>query len=205
MKTIIAFALIAAISLAGCGEKPSAGTTPERNAMTKNSDSPKANPQVRLQTSFGEIVVELYAKEAPISTANFLGYVNGKFYDGTLFHRVIPGFMIQCGGMDKNMNEKPNKQAPIKNEADNGLKNLRGTLAMARTQEVDSATSQFFINLKDNSFLDHGYRDFGYAVFGKVVSGMDVVDKIAAVQTGSRGYHEDVPLSPITIDSASVK
>ncbi|MBP5233363.1 MAG: peptidylprolyl isomerase [Planctomycetes bacterium] len=173
--------------------------------MTKNNDNPKANPQVRLQTSFGEIVVELYAKEAPISTANFLGYVNSKFYDGTIFHRVIPGFMIQCGGMDKNMNEKPNKQAPIKNEADNGLKNVRGTLAMARTQEVDSATSQFFINLRDNAFLDHGYRDFGYAVFGKVVSGMEVVDKIAEVKTGRNGFHEDVPLSPITIDSATVK
>ena len=168
----------------------------------KKKTAESANPQVRLRTSMGEIVVELYAKEAPISVANFLEYVNGKFYDGTIFHRVIPGFMVQCGGMDKDMNEKDNKRAPIKNEADNGLKNLRGTLAMARTMEVDSATSQFFINLKDNEFLDHGFRDFGYAVFGKVVSGMEVVDKIAQVPTGSHGFHQDVPRTAITIDSA---
>ena len=205
MKKIMLFVIIAVIGLAGCGEKPSTGNNPESRAMTKQNESPVENPQVRLQTSFGEIVVELFAKEAPVSTANFLHYVNSKFYDGTIFHRVIPGFMIQCGGMDRNMNEKPNKQPPIKNEADNGLKNLRGTLAMARTQEVNSATSQFFINLRDNAFLDHGYRDFGYAVFGKVVSGMDVVDKIAAVKTGSRGFHEDVPLTPVVIDSAAVK
>lgn len=205
MKTMIAFVLIAVIGLAGCGEKSSTGKAPERNQMTKKSDSPAGNPQVRLQTSLGEIVVELYAKEAPISTANFLKYVESGFYAGTIFHRVIPGFMVQCGGMDKDMNEKPNKQAPIKNEADNGLKNLRGTLAMARTQEVDSATSQFFINLKDNAFLDHGYRDFGYAVFGKVVSGMDVVDKIAEAKTGRKGFHEDVPLTPIVINGAAVK
>jgi peptidyl-prolyl cis-trans isomerase A (cyclophilin A) len=163
-----------------------------------------AHPVVVLETSLGSIEIELDAEKAPISSANFLAYVDSGHYDGTIFHRVIPNFMIQGGGFDEAMSQKPTK-APIKNEANNGLKNVRGTLAMARTNVVDSATSQFFINLKDNDFLNHGGRDFGYAVFGKVVSGMDVVDKIAAVKTGNRGMHQDVPVEPVKITKARRK
>ena len=158
---------------------------------------------VLISTSLGDIKVELDSEKAPISTENFLSYVKSGFYDGTIFHRVIPGFMVQCGGFDTDMNQKkPND--PIKNEADNGLKNVRGTLSMARTNVVDSATSQFFINLKDNDFLDNGARDFGYAVFGKVVEGMDVVDKIAKVRTGNKGMHQNVPMDNVVINSAKV-
>ncbi|MGQ7956985.1 peptidylprolyl isomerase [Pseudomonas sp. SP16.1] len=156
------------------------------------------NPKVLLTTSLGEIEVELAADKAPISTANFLKYVDSGFYAGTQFHRVIPGFMVQGGGFDAQMQQKAT-DAPIKNEADNGLHNVRGTLAMARTQVRDSATSQFFINHKDNAFLDHGSRDFGYAVFGKVTRGMEVVDKIAQVPTGNRGMHQNVPREPVLI------
>ncbi len=168
---------------------------------TKKTES--QTPRVKLTTNFGEIIVELNLKEAPISTKNFLGYVKSGFYDGVIFHRVIPNFMVQTGGFDKDMNDK-DRGTPIKNEADNGLKNLRGTLSMARTAEIDSATSQFFINLKDNSFLDHGSRDFGYAVFGKVIEGMDVVDKIAEVKTGRSGFHDDVPLETVIIEKAEL-
>ncbi len=157
---------------------------------------------ITLKTSQGDISVELFEEAAPISCENFRQYVNDKHYDGTIFHRVIPNFMVQCGGMDPDMNSKPTRD-PIKNEADNGEKNLRGTLAMARTGVVDSATSQFFINLADNDFLNHGGRDFGYAVFGKVVDGMDVVDKIAATVTGNKAGHQDVPLDTISILEAS--
>ena len=156
---------------------------------------------VVLKTSLGDIQIELFPEQAPVSVQNFLTYVKTGFYNGTIFHRVIPGFMIQGGGMTPKMQQKP-ARPPIKNEADNGLKNTRGTLAMARTQIKDSATAQFFINLVDNDFLDHSERDFGYAVFGKVVEGMDVVDKIAAVPTGSSGMHQDVPLKPVLIESA---
>ncbi|MDH4556893.1 peptidylprolyl isomerase A [Pseudomonas sp. BN417] len=158
-------------------------------------------PHVLLTTSAGEIEVELDADKAPISVKNFLEYVDAGYYNGTVFHRVIPGFMIQGGGFDTDYAEKDTRE-PIKNEADNGLRNVRGTLAMARTQVVDSATSQFFINQKDNAFLDHGSRDFGYAVFGKVVRGMDVVDQISSVPTGNRGMHQNVPLQPVLILSA---
>lgn len=158
-------------------------------------------PHVLLTTSAGEIEVELEADKAPISVKNFLDYVDAGFYNGTVFHRVIPGFMIQGGGFATDMSQK-DTNAPIKNEADNGLRNQRGTLAMARTQAVNSATSQFFINHNDNVFLDHGSRDFGYAVFGKVVRGMDVVDQIANVPTGNRGMHQNVPLQPVVILSA---
>ncbi|MDH4609871.1 peptidylprolyl isomerase [Pseudomonas sp. BN102] len=158
-------------------------------------------PHVLLTTSAGEIEVELDADKAPISVKNFLEYVDAGYYDSTVFHRVIPGFMIQGGGFDTDYAEKDTRE-PIKNEADNGLRNVRGTLAMARTQVVDSATSQFFINQKDNAFLDHGSRDFGYAVFGKVVRGMDVVDQISSVPTGNRGMHQNVPLQPVLILSA---
>ena len=159
------------------------------------------NPRVLLTTSLGEIELELEAEKAPVSVENFLGYVDSGFFDGTVFHRVIPGFMIQGGGFGEGLNQKPTK-APIKNEADTGLHNVRGTVAMARTQNVNSATSQFFINHRDNDFLDHGSRDFGYAVFGKVVRGMEVVDQIAQVPTGNRAMMQNVPLTPVKIITA---
>ncbi len=164
-----------------------------------------ANPQVLIKTNKGDITVELFQDKAPVSAKNFLSYVDEKFYDGTIFHRVIKGFMVQGGGMTADMHEKSAKP-PIKNEAANGLKNKRGTLAMARTPDIDSATCQFFINLVDNAFLDHQKGDpdkFGYAVFGKVVAGMDVVDAIAATPTGSKGMHRDVPREPVTIVSVT--
>lgn len=159
---------------------------------------------VVFSTNYGDFTLELYPDKAPITVENFLSYVDSGFYNGTIFHRVIPGFVIQGGGFTEDMQQK-RTQAPIKNEADNGLKNLRGTLSMARTSDINSATSQFFVNLKDNAFLDHGSRDFGYAVFAKVVDGMDVVDKIAAVPTGNRGGHQDVPREPVIVNSASRK
>jgi peptidyl-prolyl cis-trans isomerase A (cyclophilin A) len=161
------------------------------------------NPVVIMSTSIGDIKIEMYPDKAPETVKNFLSYTNNKFYDGTIYHRVIPGFMIQGGGFTPDMKQKPTK-APIKNEADNGLKNDTGTIAMARTSVVDSATSQFFINLVDNDFLNHGARDFGYAVFGKVVEGMDVVRKIAEVKTGNRGPFQDVPVEPVVIKSVRV-
>jgi cyclophilin family peptidyl-prolyl cis-trans isomerase len=153
---------------------------------------------ITIVTSHGDIVVELFEESAPISTENFKQYVADGFYAETVFHRVIPNFMIQGGGMTADMNRKDTRD-PIENEAANGEKNARGTLAMARTGEVDSATSQFFINLRDNEFLDHGDRDYGYAVFGRVSDGMDVVDAIAAVDTGMVAGHQDVPLEHVTI------
>lgn len=156
---------------------------------------------VVFKTTLGDITIKTNPEKAPISSENFLKYVDDGFFDGTIFHRVIPGFMIQGGGFTEDMTNK-STNAPIKNEADNGLKNLRGTLSMARTQEVDSATSQFFLNLKDNDFLDHGTRDFGYAVFAEVTDGMDVADKIAATPTGSQAGHQDVPTEAVIIISA---
>jgi len=156
---------------------------------------------VVMKTSLGEIKIEVFADEAPVTVANFLQYVDDGFYDGTIFHRVIAGFMLQGGGMTDNLAKKPTRD-PIKNEADNGLKNERGALSMARTSDVNSATSQFFINLVDNAFLDHGTRDFGYAVFAKVTEGMDVVDKIGAVKTGNKSGYQDVPVEPVVIESA---
>ena len=153
-----------------------------------------------LETSLGSITLELDEKKAPKSVENFLAYADAGHYDGVVFHRVIPGFMIQTGGMTPDLSQKPTR-APVVNEAQNGLKNLRGTLAMARTADKDSATSQFFINLADNAFLDHGSRDYGYAVFGKVVAGMDVVDKIAAVKTATQGMYENVPATPVLIQA----
>lgn len=155
---------------------------------------------VIIETNHGDIHLDLDDEKAPISVENFLRYVDDGFFNDTVFHRVIPNFMIQGGGMDADMNQKPTND-PIKNEADNGLPNVRGSIAMARTQVVDSATSQFFINLSDNAFLNHGGRDFGYAVFGRVTQGMDVVDAIAAVETGNHGMHGDVPLTPVVIKS----
>ncbi|MEQ1976061.1 peptidylprolyl isomerase A [Xenorhabdus sp. SGI240] len=163
-----------------------------------------AETHVKLVTSAGEIELELDSNKAPMTTKNFVEYVNEGFYNNTIFHRVIPGFMIQGGGFTKDMKQKATRE-PIKNEADNGLRNLRGTIAMARTADKDSATSQFFINVTDNAFLDHGQRDFGYAVFGKVVKGMDVVDKISQVKTENVGPYQNVPAKPIVILSAKVE
>ena len=156
------------------------------------------SPRVLLSTSMGDITVELDSKSAPISTKNFLEYVKSGHYKGTIFHRVIRGFMIQGGGFSQDMKEKSTKAA-IKNEATNGLKNLNYTLAMARTNEVNSATAQFFINVKDNGFLDHTDASFGYAVFGKVVSGKEVVNKIEGVSTANAGVFDDVPVVPVVI------
>ncbi len=157
---------------------------------------------VRFETSLGGFTLELDADKAPISVANFLEYVDDGYFDGLIFHRVIPGFMIQGGGLDAEMEPRRGKK-PIKNEAANGLKNLRGTVAMARTNVVDSATSQFFVNLSDNDFLNHqGAANFGYAVFGKVVDGLDTIDRIAKERTGRRNGHDDVPATDVVIVSA---
>jgi peptidyl-prolyl cis-trans isomerase A (cyclophilin A)/peptidyl-prolyl cis-trans isomerase B (cyclophilin B) len=153
---------------------------------------------ITIKTNHGDIKVELFDEKAPITCENFRQYIADGFFNDTIFHRVIPNFMIQGGGMEADMSQKRTR-APIKNEADNGESNRRGTLAMARTSDINSATAQFFINLRDNDFLDHGTRDFGYAVFGEVVEGMDVVDKIAAVRTGNKGGHQDVPVETVTI------
>jgi len=164
------------------------------------------NPVVIMKTSMGDIKIELDKAKAPVTVENFLGYVNDKFYDGTIYHRVIPAFMIQGGGFDKDMNQKKTK-APIKNEASNGLKNTNGTIAMARTSDPNSATAQFFINTKDNVFLDYKNdtpQGMGYAVFGKVVDGMDVVKKIEQVKTASKGPYENVPVTPVVIESIRV-
>jgi peptidyl-prolyl cis-trans isomerase A (cyclophilin A) len=165
-----------------------------------------AQQKVKLATSMGDIVIQLDAAKAPRTTANFVQYVKAGHYDGTIFHRVIPGFMIQGGGMKPDMGEKATRP-PIPLESDNGLQNLRGTIAMARTMDPNSATSQFFINVQDNPRLDKANsRDGnGYAVFGKVVSGMDVVDKIKDVPTGDKGEHQNVPLQPVVIKKATLE
>jgi len=165
------------------------------------------NPVVLMTTSMGNIRIELDAEKAPITTKNFLDYVSAGHYDEVIFHRVIPGFMIQGGGMDPQMNEKKNK-APIKNEATNGLKNTNGSIAMARTNVVDSATSQFFINVKDNDFLNHkstAPAEYGYAVFGQVIEGMNVVNSIEKVKTGRKSGHDDVPVDAVVINSVKLE
>ncbi len=178
--------------------------------LTWSAASPsaqEANPMVVMETSLGTITIELYKDQAPKSVENFLAYVSSGFYEGTVFHRVIPGFMIQGGGMTADLNRKATRE-PIENEATNGLKNTRGTIAMARTSDVNSATSQFFINPVNNASLDHrstNPSEFGYAVFGMVTEGMDVVDKIRAVPTGTRGPFQDVPNEPVVIQSVHVK
>lgn len=188
--------------LSGCG-----ASEPATQAVsTAPPAGQTANPRVLIETSKGNITVEVFPAQAPQSAGNFLNYAKTGFYDGLVFHRVIPGFMIQTGGMTADMAEKP-KNASIRNEADNGLKNLRGTLAMARTADPHSASSQFFINVKDNAFLNHRGQTpqgWGYAVFGQVVDGMDVVDAIVAVPRGNRGPHGDVPLEPIVMKRVSV-
>ena len=168
--------------------------------------SAEAATKAVVKTSFGEIELELDEAKAPITVTNFVTYAKSGFYDGTIFHRVIDGFMIQGGGFAKDMKQKPTRP-PIKNEAGNGLKNLKYTIAMARTAVVDSATAQFFINVKDNIFLDHRSEDmrgFGYAVFGKVTKGTDVVDKIAKVKTGNVGFFGDVPVEPVVIEKVTI-
>ncbi|QBQ97778.1 peptidylprolyl isomerase [Paraburkholderia pallida] len=161
---------------------------------------------VELHTNHGVIKLELNAEKAPKTVANFLNYVKNGHYDGTVFHRVIDGFMIQGGGFDAGMKQKPT-EAPIENEANNGLKNERGSIAMARTNDPHSASAQFFINVADNDFLNHSSptpQGWGYAVFGKVVEGLDVVDKIKSVKTGSKGFHQDVPVDDVVIEKAVV-
>lgn len=163
------------------------------------------NPIVLMKTSKGDLTIELFEDKAPISVKNFLEYANEGFYNGTIFHRVIDGFMVQGGGFSSDMTQKTTK-APIKNEATNGVKNTRGTLAMARTGVVDSATAQFFINVVDNPYLDYqSPGNYGYAVFGKVIKGMDVVDKIKDVKTGTKGPHRDVPVEPVEIISVTLE
>jgi cyclophilin family peptidyl-prolyl cis-trans isomerase len=173
-------------------------------SVTAAQPAKPVNPQVRMTTSLGVVEIELDSIKAPTTVANFLGYVDKGFYNGTIFHRVIPGFMIQGGGMTAGMKEKPTG-AKIQNEADNGLKNLAGTLAMARTSDPHSASAQFFINTADNGFLDHRdktMQGWGYAVFGKVTKGMDVVKKIEAVQTSNAGMHQNVPIQDVVIRKA---
>lgn len=172
---------------------------------TENKMS-EPSTKVKLTTSLGEIIIQLNTEKAPISSANFLTYVNEGFYNGTIFHRIIPGFMAQGGGFDTSFAQKA-VHAPIKNEADNGLANNRGTLAMARTPDPNSATAQFFINYKDNAFLNYTSptaNGWGYAVFAEVIEGMDVVDAMAKQPTGNRGGHQDVPKTDIVVEKAEV-
>ena len=162
----------------------------------------KDNPMVKMTTKLGEITIELYADQAPDTVENFLQYASDGFYDGTIFHRVIPGFVIQGGGFTEEMQQKTTRD-PIRNESDNGVKNERGTLSMARLPDPHSASSQFFVNLRDNPNLDHqGGSQWGYAVFGKVMEGMDVIDEIAGVETTSRAGHRDVPATPVVVEQA---
>ncbi len=195
------------ILFTGCNAQDNGVTKQAKETQSKTSGAKmSANPIIKMETNKGTITIELDATKAPISSENMVNYVKDAFYDGLIFHRVIPGFMIQGGGMNPDMSEKATK-APIKNEADNGLKNDRGTLAMARTQVPDSASSQFFINLKNNDFLNHTSKTtqgWGYAVFGKVTEGMDIVDEIAKVKTGNHGPHGDVPLEPVVIKKMTV-
>ena len=163
----------------------------------------EGNAMVVIKTSKGDIKLELFADKSPVTVENFLTYVKDGHYDGTIFHRVIDGFMIQGGGMDANMKEKQTR-APIKNEASNGVSNKKFTIAMARTNDPNSATAQFFINLEDNNFLDKNPQSAGYAVFGQVVEGSNIVETIGKVKTGNKGFHQDVPTEPITIESIKV-
>ena len=176
-------------------------TTPPASAPQAAAKPAATGPVVVLDTTLGTIKIELDREKAPLSVDNFLKYVKAKHYDGTIFHRVIPGFMVQGGGMDATMKEKPTSP-PIKNEAKNGLRNVRGSLSMARLNAPDSATAQFFINVKDNPGLDFGINGAGYAVFGRVVEGMAVVDQIVAARTTSKGHYENVPIAPIVIRTA---
>ena len=156
---------------------------------------------IRFETTHGGFTIELFERDAPLSVANFLQYVDDEYFDGTIFHRIVPGFVIQGGGMNVDFSQKPTR-APVKNEANNGLQNERGTLSMARTDAPHSATSQFFVNLKDNEFLDYRPGQHGYAVFGRIVDGMEVIDKIAAVRTGRRSGYTDAPMEDVKVHTA---
>lgn len=183
-----------------------AGSATATNSTTEGNSNMTTEPRVKLQTNHGDIVIQLNAEKAPKTTANFLEYVREGFYDGTIFHRVINNFMIQGGGFEAGMKQKKTRQ-PIENEANNGLRNDRYTIAMARTSDPHSATAQFFINVADNDFLNHTAptsNGWGYAVFGQVVEGTETVDKIKTVKTGSRGFHQDVPAEDVVIEKATV-
>ncbi|MEQ1663337.1 MAG: peptidylprolyl isomerase [Thiobacillus sp.] len=198
--SVFLFTLV--LGMAGCG----ASEPGKQTVSTTPAASQPANPRVLIETTLGNITVEVFPTQAPQSASNFLDYVKRGYYDGLIFHRVIPGFMAQTGGMTPEMSEKANS-GTIQNEADNGLKNLRGTLAMARMGEPHSASSQFFINVADNHFLDHRGKTFqgwGYAVFGQVVDGMNVVDAIVAVPRGNHGPHGDVPKTPVVMKRVSL-
>jgi peptidylprolyl isomerase/peptidyl-prolyl cis-trans isomerase B (cyclophilin B) len=199
---LLALTLGASLAATGCNAREPGKQT----VSTAPAAGQPANPRVLIETSRGSITVELFPRNAPRSVENFLSYAKSGFYDGTVFHRVIPGFMIQGGGMLPDMTEK-SRGTPIVNEADNGLKNLRGTLAMARTGEPHSATSQFFINVADNYFLNHrgkSIEGWGYAVFGQVVDGMEVADAIVTAPRGNRGPHGDVPLDPVVMKKVTL-
>ena len=220
MRHTLAIFLIMVLGLAGCGDsgtQASTGTTIQVADTTSTTSTPSpgdgmsqanssGNPKVLIETSKGNITIELDAENAPLSSANFVSYVKDGFYDGTIFHRVMPNFMVQGGGMNPDMSEKQTK-ASIQNEANNGLKNDRGTLAMARTNMPHSASSQFFINVVDNTFLNFKSetpQGWGYAVFGKVTEGMDVVDAIVGVKTGNHGMHQNVPVEPVTMQKVTL-
>ena len=210
IKTFGFASLFAPLFILGCASTNSAiasQTQPNSASNVNPQETTMSNmPLVELETSMGNITIELNEEKAPKTVENFLNYVNSGHYEGTIFHRIIDGFMIQGGGMDAEMNEKATN-APVENEADNGLKNDKGTIAMARTQDPHSATSQFFVNVKDNDFLNHSGKNmqgWGYTVFGKVTSGMDVIEKMRGVPTGRFGMHADVPKEPVVINSAKV-
>ena len=210
IKTFGFASLFAPLFILGCASTNSAIASQTQPNSTSNANTQETTmsnmPLVELETSMGNITIELNEEKAPKTVENFLNYVKSGHYDGTIFHRIIDGFMIQGGGMDAEMNEKATN-APVENEADNGLKNDKGTLAMARTQDPHSATSQFFVNVKDNDFLNHSGKNmqgWGYTVFGKVTSGMDVIEKMRGVPTGRFGMHADVPKEPVIINSATI-
>ncbi|WP_211206998.1 peptidylprolyl isomerase [Thiothrix nivea] len=196
------FAMMLGLGAAGCNADEKAADKADGQSTSGGNMS-----TILIETNKGNITAELYVDKAPKTVANILTYVEEGFYNGTIFHRVIPGFMIQGGGMNENMAEKADKRPPVENEADNGLKNDRGTLAMARTNDPHSASSQFFINVNNNDFLNFRSKTpqgWGYAVFGKVTEGMDVVDAIVKVKTGNHGFHQDVPVEPVIINKVSV-
>jgi len=215
---IVSASLIAALALAGCPKSNPPANPEEKKAEPAKTEPARTEPAktevpaapekavVELSTSMGKIKLELDGKKAPLTVANFLQYVRSGHYSGTIFHRVISTFMIQGGGFDANMNEKPTR-APIQNEAQNGLSNDRGTVAMARTPNPHSAGAQFFINVVSNPNLNHrdtSLQGWGYCVFGKVIDGMDVVDKIKGVEVGMQGGHENVPKTPVLINEAKI-
>lgn len=199
-SSVLAVALVSILVACSQGAEPAS----DRATGPSTGAPAGGNPLVVLNTSLGDIVLELDAAKAPITVENFLGYVDAGFFDGTIFHRVIANFMIQGGGFTETMEQKKTRP-PISNESTNGLHNEAGTIAMARTSDPNSATAQFFINLKSNDFLNNGARDVGYAVFGRVVGGMDIVTKIGAVPTGNKSGMQDVPIKPVVILSAKRK